>query len=94
MVLTPATIFNMPRVCPPPLKLVLDMCSLLNNVYVASSPGHSHLFNVAPFLRATLKMWEWPGDEAIINACMHIIICLWLPMFTWLHILDEIARAA
>ena len=27
---------------------------------LASSPGHSQLFNV----RATLKSWEWPGDEA------------------------------
>ena len=26
---------------------------------LASSPGHSHIFNVA-----TLKIWEWPGDEA------------------------------
>ena len=32
---------------------------------LASSPGHSRLFNVAPpFLRATLKRREWPGDEA------------------------------
>ena len=29
-------------------------------VCVASSPGHSHVFNV------TLKTWEWPGDEAIV----------------------------
>ena len=26
---------------------------------LASSPGHSQLFQ-----RATLKSWEWPGDEA------------------------------
>ena len=31
---------------------------------LASSPGHSHVFNV------TLKTWEWPGDEATIyNVC-------------------------
>ena len=40
--------------------------------YVASSPGHSHIFNV--ILRddvhvgvtwsVALKIWEWPGDEA------------------------------
>jgi hypothetical protein len=29
------------------------------NINVASSPGHSHIFNVA---------WEWPGDEASYNA--------------------------
>ena len=28
---------------------------------VASSPGHSHVFNIT---RVTLKTWEWPGDEA------------------------------
>jgi hypothetical protein len=41
---------------------------------VASSPGHSHVFNVTRrkgkkgFLRVTLKTWEWPGDEAICVA--------------------------
>ena len=28
---------------------------------IALSPGHSHVFNV---MCVTLKMWEWPGDEA------------------------------
>ena len=32
---------------------------------LALSPGHSHVFNVTPpFLRVTLKTWEWPGDKA------------------------------
>ena len=30
------------------------------DLYIASSPGHSQY----SFLRATLKNWEWPGDEA------------------------------
>jgi hypothetical protein len=41
---------------------------------LASSPGHSHDFNVTlrpPFLRVALKTWEWPGDEAMdtLAAC-------------------------
>ena len=35
-----------------------------NSVYtvkLASSPGHSRL------LHATLKRWEWPGDEATVK---------------------------
>ena len=36
---------------------------------IASSPGHSHVFYVA-----TLKTWEWPGDEASQTIQCHIII--------------------
>ncbi len=38
-------------------------------VHVASSPGHSHFFNVAP-----LKPWEWPGDEANVHVQWYRII--------------------
>ena len=36
-------------------------------IHIASFPDHSQLFNVA-----TLKLWEWPGDEASIH-----IYALW-----------------
>ena len=38
-------------------------------INVASSPGSSQFINVSRFsiLRVTLKNWEEPGDEAIIN---------------------------
>ena len=35
-------------------------CSQGSTVDIASSPGHSHVFNVA----RRLKTWEWPGDKA------------------------------
>ena len=41
---------------------------------VVSSPDHSQLFNVA---HATLKSWEWSGDEATckdLHVLMQIII--------------------
>jgi hypothetical protein len=31
--------------------------------FIASCPGHSHIFNVT--CSVTLKTWEWPGDEAM-----------------------------
>ena len=34
-------------------------------------PGHSHVFSVAH--RATLKTWEWPGDEANWTPLLYII---------------------
>ena len=36
-------------------------------IHLASAPGHSQL----AFQRATLKSWEWPGDEARIHPHMH-----------------------
>ena len=32
------------------------------------SPGHSQLFNVMH----TLKIWEWPGGEAIFYSCLNV----------------------
>ena len=45
--------------------LVFDLSYYLavGALSLASSPGHSHVFNVA-----TLKTWEWPGDEARLSA--------------------------
>ena len=61
-------------------------------MHVASSPGHSNLFN------ATLKRWEWPGDEATGDArsivqeekgfavvvfcshCVYFIYCLFMTL--------------
>ena len=43
---------------------------LHNNL--ASSPGRSHLFNVA---RATLKRREWPGNEANNNYENSTVTC-------------------
>ena len=40
---------------------------------LASSPGHSHIFNVARREFAMLKTWEWPGDEAT-GTLLHIDI--------------------
>ena len=40
----------------------IGVAQCLNRVPLASSPGHSQLFNI--FQHATLKSWEWPGDEA------------------------------
>ena len=51
---------------------------------VASSPGHSHVFIV------TLKMWEWPGDEAILLYCTYTIhrwLLTWkIPLFPLLSV--------
>jgi hypothetical protein len=58
-------------------------------ISLASSPGHSHVFNVA---RTTLKTWEWLGDKAklprycacpgylksIIVAMTHVATCVCL----------------
>jgi hypothetical protein len=33
--------------------------------HLASSPGHSHVFNIT----RTLKMWKCPGDEARYSIC-------------------------
>ena len=42
---------------------------LICYMYIASSPGHSHVFN--------MKMWEWPGDEA--NMYMYEWIAMHAP---------------
>ena len=50
------------------LRLLLMHYNIINMYWytnaVASSPGHSHVFNV------TRRTWEWLGDEATIAVCM------------------------
>ena len=42
-------------------------CEFQRGILLALSPVSPNLFNVARvFRRATLKSWEWPGDEASI----------------------------
>ena len=49
-------------------------------VDVASSPGHSqlsmlHAEKLPVFQRATLKSWEWPWNEAIVDG--NSIVVVW-----------------
>ncbi len=53
--------FNGEKTNPSESEYAMTLCVL------ASSPGHSRVFNVTNFLRVTLKTREWPGDEASVS---------------------------
>ena len=50
--------------------------SVYTHVYTRThhTPGHSQFFHVATLKNgvATLKNWEWPGDEAMCIHCTHM----------------------
>ena len=58
--------------------------------YLASSPGHSHVFNVTPpFLHVILKIWEWPGDKAMPY---HYVVHVPLILNRHIHVYDIIVH--